>query len=110
MQARLAREEAIFTGSSGGAAAHAAVEIAKALPKDALVVTLLPDTGERYLSKFNLAWMEYKGLTKAPRYIRARAGRPFDVDAPPKVVKPKAGQPQMPKKGTPPPPNPRLAK
>lgn len=109
MQARLAREEAIFTGSSGGAAAHAAIELAKTLPKDALVVTLLPDTGERYLSKFNLAWMESKGLTKAPKYLRGRAAVPFDATKPAKASKPKPGQPSMPKKGTPPPPNPRLA-
>lgn len=108
MQARLAREEAIFTGSSGGAAAHAAIELAKSLPKSALVVTLLPDTGERYLTKFNLPWMEAKGLTKAPRYLRQRMGKPFDVNAPPKAVKPKGGLAQMPPKGTPPPPNPRL--
>jgi cystathionine beta-synthase len=110
MQARLAREEAIFTGSSGGAAAHAAVQIAAKLPKDALVVTLLPDTGERYLTKFNLAWMESKGLTKAPAYLRKRAGTPFDVSKPAKATKPKPGQPTMPKAGAPPPPNPRLSR
>ncbi|MES2155841.1 MAG: cysteine synthase family protein [bacterium] len=71
MQARLAREEAIFSGSSAGAAVHAALRLAKALPKSALVVTLLPDTGERYLSKFNVEWMESKGLTKAPAYLKA---------------------------------------
>jgi cystathionine beta-synthase len=109
MQARLAREEAIFTGSSGGAAAWAAVELAKTLPRSALVVTLLPDTGERYLSKFNLPWMESKGLTKAPQYLRSRKGITFDPSQAPKAVKPKAGQPRMPPKGTPPPPNPRLA-
>lgn len=109
MQARLAREEALFTGSSGGAAVHAAIELAKILPKSALVVTLLPDTGERYLSKFNVAWMESKGLTKAPAYLKSRAAKPIDLSASPKAVKPKPGQPQMPKKGTPPPPNPRLA-
>jgi cystathionine beta-synthase len=108
MQARLAREEAIFTGSSGGAAAHAAIELAKTLPKGDLVVTLLPDTGERYLSKFNLAWMDSKGLTKAPKYLRSRSGIAFDPTKPAKAVKPKAGQPSMPKKGTPPPANPRL--
>ncbi len=76
MQARLAREEAIFTGSSGGAAVHAAVKVAAKLPKSALVVTLLPDTGERYLSKFNVEWMEEHGLTKAPAYLRkAKRGR-----------------------------------
>jgi cystathionine beta-synthase len=70
MQARLAREEAIFAGSSSGAAVHAAVKVAAKLPKNALVVTLLPDTGERYLSKFNVEWMESKGLTKAPAYLK----------------------------------------
>ena len=108
MQARLAREEALFTGSSGGAAAHAAVELAKTLPKSALVVTLLPDTGERYLSKFNVPWMESKGLTKAPAYLNGRTAKPFDLSKPAKSVKPKVGQPTMPKAGTPPPPNPRL--
>jgi cystathionine beta-synthase len=73
MQARLAREEALFTGSSGGAAVHAAVKLAAKLPKSSLVVTLLPDTGERYLSKFNVEWMEKSGLKKAPAYLRKRA-------------------------------------
>ncbi len=58
----LARVEGIFTGSSGGAAAHAAREIARRLPADSLVVTLLPDSGERYLSKLNPDWMRAKGL------------------------------------------------
>jgi len=58
----LARTEAIFAGSSGGAAVHAARELARTLPADALVVTLIPDSGERYLSKLNPDWMKAKGL------------------------------------------------
>ena len=55
---RLAREDAIFVGGSAGMAAWVALEVAKPLPADALVVVLLPDTGERYLSKVhNDAWM-----------------------------------------------------
>jgi cystathionine beta-synthase len=55
---RLAREEAIFVGASSGMAAWVAIEVARTLtPKDLLVV-LLPDTGERYLSKVHSdAWM-----------------------------------------------------
>jgi hypothetical protein len=32
------------------------------LPADALVVTLFPDSGERYLSKLNKAWLREHGL------------------------------------------------
>lgn len=55
---RLAREDAIFVGGSAGMAAWVAVEVAKRARPDDLVVALLPDTGERYLSKaHNDDWM-----------------------------------------------------
>jgi cystathionine beta-synthase len=55
---RLAREEAIFTGGSGGMAMWVALQVARTLGPDDLLVVLLPDTGERYLSKVhNDAWM-----------------------------------------------------
>lgn len=47
---RLAREEGLFVGISAGAAAYAALKVAKDLGKDKLVVVILPDTGERYFS------------------------------------------------------------
>ena len=48
---RLAREEGVLSGSSGGAAAYAAVEIARRLGEGKRVVTIIPDSAERYLSK-----------------------------------------------------------
>ena len=59
----LARCEAIFTGTSGGAAAVAARQVAETLSAEALVVTLFPDSGERYLSKLNQDWMLRHGLS-----------------------------------------------
>jgi cystathionine beta-synthase len=49
---RLAREEGLLVGGSGGTAAWAAVEIAKELGPGKTVVTLFPDGGRAYLSKF----------------------------------------------------------
>ncbi len=60
----LARKEGIFTGSSGGAAVAAARQIASSLAADAVVVTLLPDSGERYLSKLHAEWLRQHGLVE----------------------------------------------
>ena len=58
----LARSEAIFGGSSAGAAAAGARQVAGDLGADSLVVTLFPDSGERYLSKLNREWLAEQGL------------------------------------------------
>ncbi len=47
---RLAREEGILCGFSSGAAAFAALDVARRLGPGKTVVTVLPDTGERYLT------------------------------------------------------------
>jgi cysteine synthase len=47
----LARKEGVFSGSSGGANVYAAIEIAKRLRPGKKVVTIIPDSAERYLSK-----------------------------------------------------------
>ena len=49
---RLAREEGIFAGLSSGATIAAALEVAKSARKGDVILAMLPDTGERYLSTF----------------------------------------------------------
>ncbi|HEY4902019.1 MAG TPA: cysteine synthase A [Candidatus Sulfotelmatobacter sp.] len=47
----LAAQEGVLAGSSGGAAVYAALQIARRLGENKRVVTLIPDSAERYLSK-----------------------------------------------------------
>jgi cystathionine beta-synthase len=59
---RLAKQEGIFTGGSGGACLSATLRLAKTLAPSDFVVALLPDTGMRYLSKvYNDEWMRERG-------------------------------------------------
>ena len=53
MVKRLAREEGILAGVSGGAALWACLDVARRLPPDehAVIVTIFPDSGEKYLSE-----------------------------------------------------------
>ncbi|MGA8278163.1 MAG: cysteine synthase A [Rhodanobacteraceae bacterium] len=51
---RLAREEGMFVGISAGATVAAALAVAADAPDDSVLLAMLPDTGERYLSTFLL--------------------------------------------------------
>ncbi|HWP44377.1 MAG TPA: pyridoxal-phosphate dependent enzyme [Blastocatellia bacterium] len=63
MARRLGREEGIFCGGSTGTNAHAALQIARGLGKDDVVVFIVCDTGERYLTKFHSdEWMKEKRM------------------------------------------------
>jgi cysteine synthase len=48
----LAQKEGIFVGISAGATLAAALEVARDAPEGSVLLTMLPDTGERYLSTF----------------------------------------------------------
>jgi len=69
MARRLAREEGILVGGSAGLNVAVALDIARELDDpDAYVVTILCDTGERYLSKvFNDDWMQENQLLDRPQ-------------------------------------------
>jgi cystathionine beta-synthase len=87
MARRLAREEGLLLGGSSGLNVAIALELARELddPK-ALVVTILCDTGERYLSKlFNDAWMQENQMLEAPRTTVEQLLERRPADAPPLV-------------------------
>jgi cystathionine beta-synthase len=63
MARRLAREEGIYTGGSSGSAVWAALKLAAQVEGDKNIVVILPDSGNRYLSKiYNDEWMRKNGF------------------------------------------------
>jgi cystathionine beta-synthase len=88
---RLAREEGLLVGGSGGTAAWAAVEVAKELGPDKTVVTLFPDGGRAYLSKFyddnyliELGFLERR--EPAPKVVEVLRFKHQDEPALPELV------------------------
>jgi cystathionine beta-synthase len=69
MARRLTREEGLFVGGSSGLIVHVAMQVAQGLDDPgAMVVAVLPDTGERYLSKlYSDEWMRENQLLDADR-------------------------------------------
>jgi cystathionine beta-synthase len=62
---RLAREEGLLVGGSSGMAVAAALDVARELGPDDVVVVLLPDSGRGYLGKiFNDRWMRSYGFSE----------------------------------------------
>jgi cystathionine beta-synthase len=60
---RLGREEGLFVGGSTGTIAYTAIKLASELDENAIVVFIVCDTGERYLTKYhNEKWLREKKL------------------------------------------------
>jgi len=60
---RLAREEGLLIGGSGGTALAAALKYARRLDSPKYIVALLPDTGRNYINKiFSDQWMQENGF------------------------------------------------
>ncbi|MEO6019760.1 MAG: cystathionine beta-synthase [Knoellia sp.] len=86
MTRRLAREEGLLVGGSCGMAVVAALEVAKDLPAEAVVVVLLPDSGRGYMSKiFSDDWMSSYGFmhsnsgTTVGSILRGKSGNLPDL-------------------------------
>jgi cystathionine beta-synthase len=83
---RVARDEGILIGGSGGMALHAALIVAAELPPEQTVLVILPDGGRPYLSKvFNDDWMLVHGMfddaARPPTAGELVAARTGDVPA-----------------------------
>ncbi len=87
MARRLTREEGLFVGGSSGLITALAVRVAKHLDDpDTLVVCMLPDTGERYLSKvYNDEWLREHRLLEPERLTAGDMLARKDGPAPPLV-------------------------
>jgi cystathionine beta-synthase len=74
MARRLAREEGLFTGGSTGVNLVSALEVARRVDNPhAMVVTILSDTGERYLSKvYNDEWLRENQILETERTTVSR--------------------------------------
>jgi len=60
---RLAKREGIFAGGSSGSAVWGALQVAEGEPAGTNIVVILPDSGNRYLSKcYNDEWMQCHGF------------------------------------------------
>jgi cystathionine beta-synthase len=85
MTRRLAREEALLVGGSGGLAVVAALQVAKTARPDDVIVVLLPDGGRGYLSKiFNDDWMADYGFLRTqtgPTVADLLVAREIDLPA-----------------------------
>src|SRR6266496_1157980 len=88
MARRLTREEGLFVGGSSGLIAHVALRVARQIDDpDAFVVTVLCDTGERYLSKvYNDEWMRENQLLDSPRITLRHVLGGKEEDGSPPVV------------------------
>src|SRR2546421_697910 len=87
MVRRLAKEEALFAGGSTGVNVVAALDVAgRVNDPQALVVTVLADTGERYLSKvFNDEWLRENQILEAERVSVAQLLEARNSGAPPLI-------------------------
>ena len=90
---RLAREEGLFVGGSSGAAVAGMIRwlSGQPVPTGSTVVVVLPDSGDRYLSKFySDEWMREKGLLddrgQAADLLRAKEGVPALVSVDPTTI------------------------
>src|SRR5436190_8613473 len=80
---QLGRVEGIFCGGSTGTNCAAALRVARELDENAIVVFIVCDTGEHYLTKFHSdEWMKEKRLLEPQKITAGLIGETKGTDAP----------------------------
>jgi cysteine synthase A len=77
----LARQEGLFVGTTGGATFAGALQIAREAPAGSVILCMLPDTGERYLSTPLFADVPENMTEEELALSRSTPGCRFDVSA-----------------------------
>ena len=84
---QLGRKEGIFCGGSTGTIFAAALKVAKDLDENSLVVFIVCDTGEHYLSKFHSdEWMKEKLLLEPQRITAALIAETKNGNSPSQLI------------------------
>jgi cystathionine beta-synthase len=84
---QLSRLEGVFCGGSTGTNFAAALKVAKDLDENGLVVFIVCDTGEHYLTKFHSdEWMKEKLLLEPQRITARLIAETKDLAAPPELI------------------------
>ena len=84
---QLGRREGIFCGGSTGTIFAGALKVAKDLDENAVVVFIVCDTGEHYLSKFHSdEWMKEKLLLEPQRITAGLIAETKNSGAPPELI------------------------
>ncbi len=87
MARQLSRVEGIFSGGSTGTNVAGALKVAKDLDENGLVVVIICDTGEHYLSKFySDEWMKEKLLLEPQRITAGLISETKDPSSPSAVI------------------------
>jgi cysteine synthase A len=96
MSRQLARQEGIFSGTSGGATFAGAMNVAAKAPPNSTILCMLPDTGERYLSTPLFEGIPEQMTDEETDISRSTPGYRFDVKASPApVAKPAEETPEQ---------------
>ena len=87
MARQFARVEGIFSGGSTGTNVAAALKVAKDLDENGLVVVIICDTGEHYLTKFySDEWMKEKLMLEPQRITAGVISETKNSDSPKSLI------------------------